>query len=98
MIQLDETSHQFTLTSGSATAFLQFRRRAGRLIIIHTVVPAELEDQGVGGQLVVAALEYAASRNLIVVPICPFARAWLQSHPNVAATANIEWSDADELE
>ena len=95
MIHLDEISNQFTLTSGTATAVLQFRLRADRLIIVHTVVPPEVEGQGMGGRLVVAALDYAATRHLTVVPICPFARAWLRSHPDVAATANIEWPDAE---
>ena len=98
MINLDETSNQFTYTAGTVTAFLQFRLRADRLIIIHTVVPPEAEGQGVGGKLVVAALEYAVRRHLIVVPICPFARNWLRSHSDVAEAAKIEWPDADQVE
>ncbi len=96
MINLDETSGQFTFTSGAATGVLQFRRRADRMIIIHTVVPPELEGQGVGGKLVLAAIEHAASHHLTVVPICPFARAWLRSHPDVASTVTIEWPDESE--
>jgi hypothetical protein len=28
---------------------------------------------------------------MIVVPMCPFARAWLERHPDVAATVRIDW-------
>jgi predicted GNAT family acetyltransferase len=95
MINLDEAANRFTYTSDAASASLQFRQRADRLVIIHTVVPPELEGKGVGSRLVTAAVEYASIRGLTVVPVCPFARAWLRSHPDVAATVNIEWpSDA----
>jgi predicted GNAT family acetyltransferase len=41
-----------------------------------------------------AAIDDARESNLIVVPLCPFARAWLERHPDVAATARIDWSAA----
>jgi hypothetical protein len=28
-----------------------------------------------------------------VVPICSYARAWLQRHPDVAGTVTIDWVD-----
>jgi len=27
-----------------------------------------------------------------VVPLCPFARSWLERHPDVAARAAIDWA------
>ena len=95
MINLDEGARRFTFESEAATAFLEFRRRADRFTIVHTVVPPELEGQGVGSRLVTAAVGYAASHGLTVVPICPFARAWLRSHSDVAATVNIDWPTTD---
>jgi uncharacterized protein len=95
MINLDEVARRFTFESGAATAFLEFRRRGDRLIIVHTVVPPELEGKGVGSRLVTAAVDHAVSRGLTVVPVCPFARAWLRSHSDVAARANIDWPITD---
>ena len=83
MIKLDEAARRFTFESEAATAFLEFRQRADRFIILHTVVPPELEGEGVGSRLVTAAIDHAVSRGLTVVPICPFARAWLRSHSDV---------------
>ena len=51
---------------------------------------------GLGGRLVAAAVEDAARRGLTIVPICPFARGWLERHPDVAATVDIDWTAADE--
>ena len=42
------------------------------------------------GELVRAAVGYAAGEGLTVVPACPFARAWLDRHPDVAALVPID--------
>lgn len=90
-ISVDERSKLFTAKAGTAHATLEFRRRANRFIITHTVVLPGSEGRGLAGELVRAAVAYAAQRNLTVVPLCPFARAWLRRHPDVAATATVEW-------
>ena len=60
------------------------------MVVLHTGVPDALEGHGVGAQLVRAAVGYAASEGLTVVPACPFARAWLDRHPDVAALVPID--------
>ncbi|MGQ0802647.1 MAG: GNAT family N-acetyltransferase [Actinomycetota bacterium] len=47
----------------------------GRLIILHVEVDPSVEGRGVGTQLVEFALADARSRDLTVVPQCPFAAA-----------------------
>jgi predicted GNAT family acetyltransferase len=77
--------------AGGPLAELRYRRNGNRLILIHTEVPAELEGSGIGGGLVVAALDRAAREGLTVVPLCPFARGWLERHADVASQATIDW-------
>ncbi len=79
------------LRIGDAVAELVYRRRADRLVLVHTEVPDELGGRGIGGQLVRAALEKAAAEDLTVVPLCPFARSWLERHPDAAAGIRIDW-------
>jgi uncharacterized protein len=74
-----------------ALAELVYRTRAGRLVLIHTEVPDALGGRGLGGQLVLAAIDKAASEGMTVVPLCPFARGWLQRHPTEAARVPIDW-------
>jgi predicted GNAT family acetyltransferase len=83
---------RFELEVDGHLAQLVYRRRADRLILVHTEVPDELGGRGLGGVLVRAAVARAAAEELTVVPWCPFARAWLEKHPDEAAEVTIDWS------
>ncbi len=61
------------------------------LVLMHTGVPDELAGRGVAGRLVRAAIDRAISDGLIIVPVCPFARRWLESHPDETAGVAIDW-------
>lgn len=74
-------------------AELLYRIRAGRLVLIHTEVPDSLGGRGFGGQLVLGAIGKATHEGLTIVPLCPFARGWLERHPDDAAQVNIDWAD-----
>lgn len=74
-------------------AELTYRRVGKRLVLVHTSVPEELSGRGVGGHLVEAALRLAGAESLTVVPLCPFARSWLERHPKAAADATIDWTE-----
>ena len=87
---------RFELTVDGAVAELIYRRRADRLVLLHTEVPKALGGRGIGGQLVQAAVERASSEGLTVVPLCPFARSWLECHPAVAENVNVDWGEPPE--
>jgi predicted GNAT family acetyltransferase len=74
-----------------AVAELRYRRRADRLVLVHTEVPEALEGHGIGGLLVRAAVDRAAREGLTVVPLCPFARDWLERHPQEASDVSVDW-------
>jgi uncharacterized protein len=82
---------RFELTVDGQLAQLVYRLRAGRLVLVHTEVPDALGGHGYGGQLIRAAVERAAAEGLTVVPLCSFARAWLERHPAAAATVTVDW-------
>ncbi|WP_299367277.1 GNAT family N-acetyltransferase [Winogradskyella sp.] len=48
---------------------------ADKIIIDHTEVDESLKGQGVGYELVEAAVNFARENNLKVMPLCPFANA-----------------------
>ena len=89
---IDSTdASRFELRADGWLAELVYRVRANRLVLIHTEVPLELEGRGIGGRLVTAAVDRAVREGLTLVPLCPFARDWLERHPEAASTAVIDW-------
>jgi uncharacterized protein len=82
---------RFELRADGWLAELVYRIRGDRLVLVHTEVPVELEGHGIGGRLVTAAVDRAAREKLTLVPLCPFARGWLERHPEAANKAVIDW-------
>lgn len=54
-----------------------------RFIIDHTEVKSEYSGQGVGKQMVLAAVEYARTQNVKILPLCPFAKAVFAKTPEL---------------
>jgi predicted GNAT family acetyltransferase len=89
---IDNTdASRFELRADGRLAELVYRIRGDRLVLVHTEVPVELEGHGIGGRLVTAAVDQAAREGLTLVPLCPFARDWLERHPEAASKAVIDW-------
>jgi uncharacterized protein len=82
---------RFELHADGWLAELIYRVRGDRLVLVHTEVPVQLEGRGIGGRLVTAAVDRAAREGLTLVPLCPFARDWLERHPEAASRAVIDW-------
>ncbi len=89
----NQAESRLELRAEGRPAELLYRRNGRRLVLVHTEVPEELEGRGLGGSLVTAAIDQAAREDLVVVPLCPFARGWLERHPDVAARATVDWGD-----
>jgi uncharacterized protein len=89
---IDNTdASRFELRADGWLAELVYRVRGDRLVLVHTEVPFELEGRGIGGRLATAAVDRAAREGLTLVPLCPFARGWLERHPEAASRAVIDW-------
>jgi predicted GNAT family acetyltransferase len=80
----NEAEGQFEATTPEGVAVLTYDRREGKLFLLHTGVPPEMEGQGIGGSLVRAALEQARDKGQKVVPYCSFARDYAARHPEFA--------------
>jgi len=89
-VRNDTSGSRFVSGPPGTEAELFYRVRNGRLILVHTEVPIELEGHGIGGKLVSAAVDYAAEQGLVLVPSCPFAQTWLDRHPDTAARVQLD--------
>ena len=87
----NQAESRFEIRTGGHLAELIYHRHGDRLALIHTEVPEALESHGIGGRLVTAAVDRAAREGLTIVPFCPFARGWLERHPDVAGRVTIDW-------
>nr|WP_246032952.1 GNAT family N-acetyltransferase [Rhodobacter xinxiangensis] len=80
------TKGRYLLAVGGVEAEMTYSRAGSDLVIIdHTGVPAALRGRKVGEQLVRRAVEDARRDRVEIVPLCPFAKAQFQRHP--------EWRD-----
>ena len=52
-------------------------------IIDHTEVASEFSGQGVGKKMVMAAVEFARSKEIKILPLCPFAKSVFNKTPEI---------------
>ena len=80
----DAEARRFSMRLDGHQAELDYRLEDGRLTIAHTGVPQAIGGRGVAGALVRAALDYARSGGLRVVPACSYAALYVRRHPEYA--------------
>ena len=78
-------AHRFEVNLDGETAFAEYSLVDHGMILPHTLVPEAFEGRGVASALAKAALGYARSHDLKVIPTCPFMSGYIKKHP--------EWRD-----
>ncbi|UOM33522.1 DUF5996 family protein [Acuticoccus sp. I52.16.1] len=77
---------RYRLIVDGSEAEMTYSRAGERLVIIdHTHVPAALRGRKVGERMVRQAVEDARRDGIAIIPLCPFAKAQFDRHP--------EWQD-----
>jgi hypothetical protein len=81
-IRHEKDSHRFIGDTPTGTAVLAYAPAgAGVLELYSTYVPATERGQGLGGQLVQAAVAYARDQGLQIIPTCWYVADWIAAHP-----------------
>jgi predicted GNAT family acetyltransferase len=75
--QNEETKGYFKADNDGIEAGRMTYSWAGKdkIIIDHTEVNPNFKGQGVGNQMVMAAVDYARNNNGQILPLCPFAKS-----------------------
>jgi uncharacterized protein len=81
-----ETKGRYVVRLDGSEAEMTYSRAGAKIIIIdHTEVPEGLRGRGIGEALVARGVEDARREGKKVVPLCPYAKAQIDRHP--------EWQD-----
>ena len=99
----NQARDRFECAINGEMAFLLYKRTPEALVLIHTEVPPAGRGHHVGEKLVDAALESARAAGLRVIPVCPFAKAYMrrrsahsgQSAATATATATAPTTSRD---
>lgn len=76
----DEKVDRFEVFESGQIAYLQYDEKNGVLDILHTIVPPQLEGQGITQALTEAAVRYASVVGLKIRPTCSFAKMFFTRH------------------
>jgi uncharacterized protein len=70
---------QYELTvDGKLAGFTIYRVRPGLIAFVHTEVEEQFQGHGFADRLIRFALEDARARGLVVLPFCPFVKAFIE--------------------
>jgi predicted GNAT family acetyltransferase len=77
--------HRFEAVVEGESCVADYRLAGDVMSITHTEVPPHLGGRGIAAALTQAALEHARAAGLKVRPLCSYARAYMQRHPETLA-------------
>ncbi|WP_448699798.1 GNAT family N-acetyltransferase [Mucilaginibacter sp. AW1-3] len=78
----NEAIHNFEITVEDHRAFIDYLKKDGKIYLVHTEVPAELEGKGVAAALVEKVFRSIEAKHLKIVPLCPYVQHYLKRHPD----------------
>jgi len=92
-VQHDKENKKFYITVNGKEAHMNYRHQDEATVEYHhTYSPPELRGGGVAGKVVRAALEWARSKNLKVIPTCPYVAGFVRRYPEYQDTADLKGS------
>jgi len=77
----DEQVLEAVTDDGTVAGYLDYRRRDGTLIAVHTEVDPAFEGQGIGGQIAEGVVALVRETGEKLRPDCEFIASWLEKHP-----------------
>jgi predicted GNAT family acetyltransferase len=77
-------ANRFELVEAGQTAFADYVRRDGGLVIPHVEAPVGLQGTGAAGRLMEGVVALARAEGAKITPQCPYAAAWMRRHPEHA--------------
>jgi uncharacterized protein len=76
---------RFEMKVGDLVCIADYRLRGEHILITHVETPSELQGQGHAGRLMDGVMQIAKETARKVTPLCSYAAAYVQRHPEHAA-------------
>ena len=76
----NEAENRFELKIDDYLAKIDVKSGSKGVYFLHTEVPDQLSNKGVGHKIVREALEWIERKELLVIPICPFVRSYISAN------------------
>ena len=90
-VQHDAEEKKFYLKVQGHEAHMTYRYQDEKTVVYnHTYVPPELRGGGLAGKVVRAALEWARTQKLKVLPTCSYVVAFVRKHPEYQDVAELQ--------
>lgn len=75
---------QYELAVDGQIVFARYRRKDNVVSILHVEAPVALRGSGASGRLMQGIMELARAKQDKLIPLCSYAAAWMQRHPENA--------------
>jgi len=72
---------RFELDLGDKAAYADYHLSGNTMTIFHVYTPPEYRGKGIAAIVTKYALDYVKEHNLKVIPQCPYARNYINKHP-----------------
>jgi predicted GNAT family acetyltransferase len=72
---------RYELVTNGHMSVADYQLNEDKLVITHVEVPSVLSGQGIAAKLMQAIVEDADARSLTIFPVCSYAAAYMQRHP-----------------
>ncbi|WP_292054748.1 MULTISPECIES: GNAT family N-acetyltransferase [unclassified Brevundimonas] len=81
-IRDNQNEHRYELEIDGQLAYVEYNNVAGGRLVSKTLVPKELEGQGIASRLARHVLQDIRDKGLKILPTCTFFAAYIQKHPD----------------
>lgn len=76
----EEDSRQFVMVVGGHRVRMEYDRTPDRIFLTHLLVPSAVDGDEVSAVLTEKVLAWVESRNMRLVPYCPYVKTYLRRH------------------
>jgi predicted GNAT family acetyltransferase len=85
IVDVPNRHHYEIRVDGKRAGLVTYQRAPGEITFVHTEIDDAYEGHGLGSRLAAAVLDQARADGLIVRPVCPFIREYIDEHPEYRA-------------